>query len=191
MNNQRGCGRTCKITENWLNIAAFGHMEHYNISNVSSNRIAQDVWMQHISPTTIRAPTNLQTYLKDRLSQVSVQWGYCLFWMMRTTLSITVRIADPSKQNTPLSGNYTTDRRTILHHNGDVCSYHHDTPFKQCISRGIMVGALFGPICQIFPVWFHCTMFRRLCCYRLTIVLENGHSDTLHNISRHKLATVF
>ena len=36
-----------------------------------------------------------------------------------------------------------------------------------------MVGALFCPICQIFPVWFHCTMFRRLCCFRLTIVLEN------------------
>ena len=34
-------------------------------------------------------------------------------------------------------------------------------------------------------------MFRRLCCFRLTIVLENCHSDTLHNISRHKLATVF
>ena len=45
--------------------------------------------------------------------------------------------------------------------------------------------------CQIFPVWFHCTMFRRLCCFRLTTVLENCHSDTLHNISRHKLATVF
>ena len=35
MNNQRRCGRTCKITENWLNIAAFGHMEHHNISNVA------------------------------------------------------------------------------------------------------------------------------------------------------------
>ena len=44
------------------------------------------VWTPHISPTTIRAPTNLQIYLNDRLSQVSVQWGYCLFWMMHTTL---------------------------------------------------------------------------------------------------------
>ena len=33
MNNQRRCGRMCKITENGLNIAAFGHMEHYNIWN--------------------------------------------------------------------------------------------------------------------------------------------------------------
>ena len=54
-----------------------------------------------------------------------------------------------------------------------------------------MVGALFCPIWQIFPVWFHCTMSRRLCCFRLTIVLENCYSDTRHNISRHKLATVF
>ena len=54
-----------------------------------------------------------------------------------------------------------------------------------------MVGAFFCPICQIFLVWFHYTMFRRLCCFRLTTVPENCHSDTLHKISRHKLATVF
>ena len=54
-----------------------------------------------------------------------------------------------------------------------------------------MVGALFCPIWQIFPVWFHCIMFGRLCCFRLTTALENCHSDTLHNISRHNLATVF
>ena len=65
----------------------------------SSNRIAQDVWTQHISPTTIRAPTNLQSYLKDRLSQVSVQWGYCLFWMMHTTLSITQLYESPIRAN--------------------------------------------------------------------------------------------
>ena len=35
MNNQRRCGRMCKITEHWLNTAAFGHMEHHNISNVA------------------------------------------------------------------------------------------------------------------------------------------------------------
>ena len=33
MNNQQRCGRMCKITEHWLNTAAFGHMENYNISN--------------------------------------------------------------------------------------------------------------------------------------------------------------
>ena len=41
----------------------------------------------------------------------------------------TVRIADPRKQNTLLSRNYPTDRRTILHHDGDVFSYHYGTPF--------------------------------------------------------------
>ena len=41
----------------------------------------------------------------------------------------TVQIADPGKQNTLLLGNYTTNRRTISHHEGDVCSYHPDTPF--------------------------------------------------------------
>ena len=50
-----------------------------------------------------------------------------------------------------------------------------------------MVGALFCPIWRISPIWFHCTMFRWLCCFHLITVLENCHSDTLHNISRHKL----
>ena len=35
MNTQRRCGRMSKITENWLNTAVFGHMEHYNRSNVA------------------------------------------------------------------------------------------------------------------------------------------------------------
>ena len=68
-----------------------------------------------------------------------------------------------------------------------LCSYHNDSPFQQYIPHGIMVGALFCPIWQIFPVWFHCTMFQRLCCCRFTAELENYHSDTLHNISRHEL----
>ena len=29
------CGRMFKSSENWLNTAAFGHMEHYNIKNVA------------------------------------------------------------------------------------------------------------------------------------------------------------
>ena len=41
----------------------------------------------------------------------------------------TVQIADPRKQNTLLPGNSTTNRRTISHHDGDICSYHNDTPF--------------------------------------------------------------
>ena len=34
-----------------------------------------------------------------------------------------VQIADPRKQNTLLLGNYTTDGRTISHHDGDIISY--------------------------------------------------------------------
>ena len=35
----------------------------------------------------------------------------------------TVQIADPCKQNTLLSGNSTTNTRTISHHDGDLISY--------------------------------------------------------------------
>ena len=55
----------------------------------------------------------------------------------------TVQIADPGKQNILLLRNYTTNRRAISHSDGDVCSYHHGTPFQQYVPRGIMVGALF------------------------------------------------
>ena len=41
----------------------------------------------------------------------------------------TVQITDPRKQNILLPGNSTTDRRIISHHDGDICSYHNDTPF--------------------------------------------------------------
>ena len=34
MNTQQRCGRMSKITETWLNTAAFGHIQHYKISNV-------------------------------------------------------------------------------------------------------------------------------------------------------------
>ena len=103
----------------------------------------------------------------------------------------TVQIADPGKENTLLLRNYTTNRRAISHNDGDVCSYHHGTSFQRYIPRGIMVGALFCPICQILPVSFHYTMFPSLCCFRLTTVFENCHSDTPHNISRYKFAIIF
>ena len=35
MYTQRQYGRRSKITENWLNAAAFGHMEHCKISSVA------------------------------------------------------------------------------------------------------------------------------------------------------------
>ena len=41
----------------------------------------------------------------------------------------TAQIVDPRKQNTLLLGNYKTDRRTISHNDGDICSYPLDKPF--------------------------------------------------------------
>ena len=35
MNTQKRCGRMSKITENWLSVAVFGHIEHYKRSNVA------------------------------------------------------------------------------------------------------------------------------------------------------------
>ena len=84
----------------------------------------------------------------------------------------TVQIADPGKQKTLLLRNFTTNRRAISHNDEDVCSYHHGTPFLQYIPHGIMVRALFCPICQILPVWFHYTTFPRLCCFRFVTVFE-------------------
>ena len=39
MNTQRRRGRISKITENWLNTAVFGHLEHYNRSNVAPTEL--------------------------------------------------------------------------------------------------------------------------------------------------------
>ena len=47
MNNQRRRGRICKITESWLNTAAFGHMEHYNISKVAPTE-SHNMYERHI-----------------------------------------------------------------------------------------------------------------------------------------------
>ena len=94
-----------------------------------------------------------------------------------------VQIADPGKQNTLLLVNYTTNRRTISHPDGHVSSYHHDTLFQQYIPRGIIVRVLFCLICQILPVWLHYTMFRRLCCFRLTAVLIQTHYLTFQDIN--------
>ena len=98
MNTQRRCGYMSKITENWQNTTVFGHMEHYNRSNVAPVEsykmsehnifLLQPFEHQHIC----------KVYLKDRLSQVSVQEGYCLFWM-HTTLSITQLYKSPIRAN--------------------------------------------------------------------------------------------
>ena len=63
------------------------------------------------SLTTIWAPTNLQTYLKDRLSQVNVRWSYCLFWMMHTTLLITQLCKSSIRTNKHLIARKLHNRR--------------------------------------------------------------------------------
>ena len=82
------CLKSQKLTE-YRCVWPYGTLKQIECS---SGRIVQDVWTQHISPTTIRAPTHL-------LSQVSVQGSYCLFWMMHTTLSITLLYKSPIRAN--------------------------------------------------------------------------------------------
>ena len=148
-------------------------------------QLVQDVWTQHISPTTIRTPTNLQIYLKDRLSQVSIQWGYCMLWMMHTTLSITQLYKSPIRANeTPYCqetpqpigvSSHTTMEIYVL-----ITMTHH-------FSNIFLVELWYE------PCFVRLTNIPRLVSlhYVPTAVLETCHSDTLHCISRHKLATVF
>ena len=84
--------------------------------------------MQHISPTTIRASTNLQTFLKKQA--ITGQRTVKLLTDAHNPINNpAVQIADPRKLNILLLRNYTTDRRTISHHDGDIFSYHQETPF--------------------------------------------------------------
>ena len=46
----------------------------------SSYRIAQDVWTQNISPTSILAPTDLQTYLKGYRRSMYSEIVACFEW---------------------------------------------------------------------------------------------------------------
>ena len=146
------------------------------------NKIVQDVWPRHISPATIRAPTNLQTYLKDRILQVSVQWSYRLFWKMHTALSITQMYKSPIRSNkTPYCLESAQPIGVPSHTTMEIYVFITMTHTILAICSS-WVGAYLCPVCQIFPIRFHCTMFRRLCCFCLITVLENFHSDTLCNI---------
>ena len=74
MNTLRRCGRMSKITENWLNTAAFGYMEHYNISNVAPT----ESYKMSECNIFLPQPTTLQTYQKDsRRSAHSEVIGLC------------------------------------------------------------------------------------------------------------------
>ena len=62
MNTQQRSGHVSKITENWLHTAAFGHIQHYNISNVApteSYKMSERniVLLQPFEPQQICEPT--------------------------------------------------------------------------------------------------------------------------------------
>ena len=113
--------------------------------------------------------------------------------MIHTTLSITQVYKSPIRANkTPYCQNTTQPIGVTSHTTMElyviITMTHH---FSNIFLVELYGRSLLCPICQILPAWFHYTMFQRLCCFRLTTVLENCHTDTLHNIPRHKLATVF
>ena len=162
MNTQRRCGRMSKTTENWLNAAVFGHMEHYSISNVP--------------PTELFAHQQICiTYLKERLSQGSAQWSYCLFIMMHSILSITQLYKLPIRANKTPHCQETPQPMGVLSHTTMeiyvfiTMTHDFSNIFIVELCRSLVV---FFSIWQIFPVWFHCAMFQRLCCFRLTTELK-------------------
>ena len=82
MNTQRRCGRMSKITENWLNAAVFGHMEHYNRSNVATTELyklsehniflLQPFEQQHICKSTYKTG-----YRRSAYSEVIACFEWC------------------------------------------------------------------------------------------------------------------
>ena len=88
MELSRRCGHMSNITEDWLNTTAFGHMENYNLSNVALTELYK-MSKCNIFPQPFGHQQICKTYLKDRLSQVSVQWSDWLFWIMYTAISMT------------------------------------------------------------------------------------------------------
>ena len=82
-------------TKIWSQVQNHRKLTEYNTSNVAP---AESYKMSERNVFLLQ-PTNLKTYLKDRLSQVSVQWSYCLFWMMHTTLRLTQRYKSPIRVN--------------------------------------------------------------------------------------------
>ena len=101
MNTQQRCGRMSKIIENSLNTAVFGHVEHYNRSNVApteSYKMSEHniFLLQPCEHQQIRKPTTKTDCRRSGYSEVI---HYCLFWMMRTTLSITQLYKSPIRAN--------------------------------------------------------------------------------------------
>ena len=82
MNTQRQCGRMSKITENWLNTAVFGHMEHYNRSNVAeteSNKVYEHniFLLQPFEHQQICKSIQKTGYRRTAYSEVIACFGWC------------------------------------------------------------------------------------------------------------------
>ena len=75
MNTQQRCDRMSKITENCLNTAVFGHMEHYNRLNVApteSYKISEHniFLLQTFEHQQICKPTKKTGYRRSAYSEV-------------------------------------------------------------------------------------------------------------------------
>ena len=115
MNTQGRCRCMSKITENWLNTAVFGHMEHYNRSNEAPTESHN--MSEHNMFSYNHSNTNKFANLPKRQAiagQRTVRLLLVLNDAHNPINNPTVQIADPRKQNTLLPGNSTNDRRTIL-----------------------------------------------------------------------------
>ena len=124
MNTQRRCGRMSKITENWLNTAVFGQMEHRNRSNVpptESHKMSE----HHIF---LLQPFQHQQSCKSTWETQAIA-GQRTVRLLLVLNDAHNPINNPRKQNTLLPRISPNDRRTISHHDGDVCTYHNDTTF--------------------------------------------------------------
>ena len=135
MNTQQRFGRMSKITENWLNTAAFVHMEHYNISNVAPT---ESYKMNATYFSYNHSSTNTSANLPKRQAiagQHTVKLLLVLKDAHNPINNPNVQIANLRKQNALLLGTYTTDNRTISHHDADM--YVLITMSAQCIPCGI------------------------------------------------------
>ena len=119
MNTQRRCGRVSKITENGL--AVLGHMEHYNISNVTPT-----VWNKVCEcKVFLLQPFNSSINKSENIAKRQPFAGQCTVKLLLVLKNAhnpidytSVQISYPRKQNTLLLRNFTTDRHTISHHDG-------------------------------------------------------------------------
>ena len=103
-------------------------MEHYNRSNVAPTESYKNTTYFPCNHSSTNKAANLPKR-QASAGQRTMRLLLALNDAHNPINKPTVQIADPRKQNTLLPRNFTTDRRTISHHDGDICSYHSDTPF--------------------------------------------------------------